>query len=67
MDKVLKNKPVAFVLTNCVPDWVAPYPPFYMPLLIKEEKGFEGINRMGTTHKPSLYADDDLLYILNPV
>ena len=38
-----------------------------LAIWLRSERGFEGITRLGTTHKVSLYADDLLLYISNPI
>ncbi len=38
-----------------------------LALWLRSEKGFEGITRSDTIHKVSLYADELLLYISNPV
>ncbi|XDV14300.1 hypothetical protein PO909_002470 [Leuciscus waleckii] len=38
-----------------------------LAIWLRAEEGFKGITRFGVTHKVSLYADDLLLYISNPV
>ena len=37
-----------------------------LSIALKMERGFLGIQRWGTEHKVSLYADDLLLYVRNP-
>lgn len=38
-----------------------------MAVWLRSEEEFEGFSRFGTTHKLSLYADDLLLYVSNPI
>ena len=38
-----------------------------LAIWLRQEGGFEGVSRAGTVHKLSLYADDLLLYMSNPV
>lgn len=38
-----------------------------LAIWLRQESGFEGITRGGKVHKVSLYADDLLLYMSNPV
>ncbi len=38
-----------------------------LAIWLRGEERFEGITRMGVTHKLSLYVDDLLLYVSNPV